>query len=233
MKSLGKAITNKIATIIVLVMLFAGAVWFFRSRIPSMTGSVSAEYSFVIKRFSQKSQLLVADADVATTAKKTFTSDLTKDWPKWTQFVAKLLVSRELVMEIPIKTEFKLELEGLNQNDIAIENNILTFKKPLTVYVDSQKVGDAAIQGSSTGLVDKTVDVVTGSKKAMEFLEQKSQDAIYATTEEVINDSERKEKVAKFSEEALENLLNLNSDKKIDVQISVDDLVFKNIDAKN
>lgn len=66
----------------------------------------------------------------------------------------------------------------------------------------------------------------------MEFLEEKSQDAVHATSEKVMNDDERQEKVAKYSEEALENLLNLNSDQKIDVQIPVENLNFKNIDKK-
>ena len=47
-----------------------------------------------------------------------------------------------------------------------------------------------------------------------------------------MNNDERQKKVAKHSEEALENLLNLNSDQNIDVQINVDDLEFKNIDSK-
>ena len=64
----------------------------------------------------------------------------------------------------------------------------------------------------------------------MEFLEEKSQDAIYATSEHVMNDMERREKVAKYAEEALENLLNLNSEQKIDVKIDVENLTFENID---
>ena len=64
----------------------------------------------------------------------------------------------------------------------------------------------------------------------MEFLEEKSQDAIYATSENVMNDMERREKVAKYAEEALENLLNLNSEQKIDVKINVENLTFINID---
>lgn len=97
-------------------------------------------------------------------------------------------------MEIPVKTEFKLELEGLDKDDILIENHVLTFKKPLTVYVDSQKNGETTIKSSSSGILDKGVDLITGSKKAMEFLEEKSQDVIYATSEKVMNNMERREK---------------------------------------
>jgi hypothetical protein len=64
MKTLGKALANKIATIILLVILIGGAVWYVKGRVGS--GTTSSEYSFVIKRFSKKNQLLIADADVVT-----------------------------------------------------------------------------------------------------------------------------------------------------------------------
>ena len=228
MKTLGKVLANKIATIIILVILFGGAFWYVKGRVG--VGTTSSEYSFVIKRFSKKNQLLIADADVATTSEKQFAAELTKDWPEWTKWIADVIVSRKVVMEIPVKTEFKLELEGLDKDDIHIENQVLTFKKSLTVYVDSQKNGETTIKNSSSGLLDMGVDLITGSKKAMEFLEEKSQDAIYATSENVMNDMERREKVAKYAEEALENLLNLNSEQKIDVKIDVENLNFENID---
>jgi len=228
MKTLGKVLANKIATIIILVILFGGAFWYVKGRVG--VGTTSSEYSFVIKRFSKKNQLLIADADVATTSEKQFDAELTKDWPEWTKWIADVIVSRKVVMEIPVKTEFKLELEGLDKDDIHIENQVLTFKKSLTVYVDSQKNGETTIKNSSSGLLDMGVDLITGSKKAMEFLEEKSQDAIYATSENVMNDMERREKVAKYAEEALENLLNLNSEQKIDVKIDVENLNFENID---
>lgn len=228
MKTLGKVLANKIATIIILVILFGGAFWYVKGRVG--VGTTSSEYSFVIKRFSKKNQLLIADADVATTSEKQFDAELTKDWPEWTKWIADVIVSRKVVMEIPVKTEFKLELEGLDKDDIHIENQVLTFKKSLTVYVDSQKNGETTIKNSSSGLLDMGVDLITGSKKAMEFLEEKSQDAIYATSENVMNDMERREKVAKYAEEALENLLNLNSEQKIDVKINVENLTFINID---
>ncbi len=228
MKTLGKVLANKIATIIILVILFGGAFWYVKGRVGG--GTTSSEYSFVIKRFSKKNQLLIADADVATTSEKQFDAELTKDWPEWTKWIADVIVSRKVVMEIPVKTEFKLELEGLDKDDIHIENQVLTFKKSLTVNVDSQKNGETTIKNSSSGLLDMGVDLITGSKKAMEFLEEKSQDAIYATSENVMNDMERREKVAKYAEEALENLLNLNSEQKIDVKIDVENLNFENID---
>lgn len=228
MKTLGKVLANKIATIIILVILFGGALWYVKGRVG--VGTTSSEYSFVIKRFSKKNQLLIADADVATTSEKQFDAELTKEWPEWTKWIADVIVSRKVVMEIPVKTEFKLELEGLDKDDIHIENQVLTFKKSLTVYVDSQKNGETTIKNSSSGLLDMGVDLITGSKKAMEFLEEKSQDAIYATSENVMNDMERRDKVAKYAEEALENLLNLNSEQKIDVKIDVENLTFVNID---
>ncbi len=228
MKTLGKVLANKIATIIILVILFGGAFWYVKGRVG--VGTTSSEYSFVIKRFSKKNQLLIADADVTTTSEKQFDAELTKDWPEWTKWIADVIVSRKVVMEIPVKTEFKLELEGLDKDDIHIENQVLTFKKSLTVYVDSQKNGETTIKNSSSGLLDMGVDLITGSKKAMEFLEEKSQDAIYATSENVMNDMERRDKVAKYAEEALENLLNLNSEQKIDVKIDVENLTFVNID---
>lgn len=230
MKTLGKAIANKIAAVIVVVLVVVGIGFWGKTQL--FGGTTSAEYQFVIKRFSKKSQLVVADADVATTANKEFNADMTKDWPKWADFIADLIVSRKVTLEIPVKTEFKLDLEGLGKEDISISNNVLTFKKPLTVYVDSQQEGESNVKKSSSGILDKGVDLVTGSQKAMEFLEEKSQDAIYATSDEVMNSKKRQEKVAKFSEEALENLLNLNSEQKLDVQISVKDLEFKNIDPK-
>lgn len=61
-------------------------------------------------------------------------------------------------MKIPVKTEFKLELADISKNDIDIKNNVLTFKNPLTVKVDSQKEGELEILKASSGIVDKAVD---------------------------------------------------------------------------
>lgn len=136
-------------------------------------------------------------------------------------------------VEIPVKTEFKLELEKLSSSDVTIKNDVLTFNSPVTVNVDSQQEGESKIEKSSNGLVDKAVDAFTASKKAQEFLSEKSQDAIYATSKHVMDNDKRQEKVAKYAEESLESLLNLNSDKKISVKINKSDLKFVNIDPKS
>ena len=78
----------------------------------------------------------------------------------------------------------------------------------------------------------ETVDVFTSGLKAQEFLNEKSQEAIYNTSEKVLNDAERQEKVASFAETALENLLNLNSEEKLEVEIEVADLNFQIVDKK-
>ncbi len=101
--------------------------------------------------------------------------------------------------------------------------------------MDSQQVGTVTLSKSSNGLVDKAVDVFTSGQKAQEaqeFLNEKSQEAIYKTSEEVLNDAERQEKVATYAETALENLLNLNSDEKLEVSIKVEDLDFQIVDPK-
>ncbi len=229
MKTFGKALANKIATVIVLLLVIVGGYTWLQQK---KSKEIEAEYSYVIKRFSKKSELVVADADVQTTANKKFSADLTKDWPKWTKTFSDILVSRKVVLEIPVKTEFKLQLEGISNEDIKIEDKVLTFTKPLVVNVDSQQEGQAEIKATSSGLIDKAVDLVTGSKKSMEFLEEKSQDAIYNTSEEVMNNAERQEKAAGYAEEALENLLNLNSEEKISVKIDTADLRFENVDPK-
>ncbi|MGU8043962.1 hypothetical protein ACS60V_01420 [Streptococcus suis] len=47
-----------------------------------------------------------------------------------------------------------------------------------------------------------------------------------------MNDAGRQEKVAAFAETALENLLNLNSEEKLEVEIEVADLNFQIVDKK-
>ena len=78
----------------------------------------------------------------------------------------------------------------------------------------------------------KTVDVVTSNKKAMEFLDEKSQNAIYKTSNNVMAQEKYQKKVAKYASQDLEKLLNLKSDDKISVKINVSDLKFENIDPK-
>ncbi|MCO4624077.1 hypothetical protein Si046_01725 [Streptococcus infantarius subsp. infantarius] len=130
------------------------------------------------------------------------------------------------------KTEFKLELADISKNDIDIKNNVLTFKNPLTVKVDSQKEGELEILKASSGIVDKAVDVVTSDKKAMEFLDKKSQTAIYETSNDVMKQEKYQKKVAKYISQDLEQLLNLKSNDKISVKVNVSDLKFENIDPK-
>ena len=177
---------------------------------------------------------MVADAAIETSAKKEFTSDSTKGWPSWTEPIVKTVVGRTIELKIPVKTEFKIVLEGITKDSVVIDrNNILKFKKPLTVNVDSQIEGKIEILNSKSGIIDKTVDVLTAGQKAQEFFSEKSEDAVYSTSEHVMNDSNSINKVIKYAEESLEDILNVSSDKKIDVVLTNKDLVFVNIDPKS
>lgn len=228
MKLVGKYVAKKIAGLIVLGLIVAGGVFWFRHRL--FGGTLTAKYEFVIKSFEQESQLIVAGAEVKTTVPQTFTNDNFKDWPDWTQPLTKALVGRDLVMDIPVETEFKLQLAGLTKDDVRISGNTLTFKRPLKVHVDSQPVDVPKIKKSGSGLVDKAVDLFTSGQKAQEFFAEKSQEAMHKTSEHVLDDQERQEKVAKFASQALENLLNLSSAEKLEVDLTVNDLEFVNID---
>lgn len=229
MKFLIKSFLNKLIWIIVLLLVIAGGTSYFVQR---YNGKVEQEYQFVIKQFSKQSQLVVADAGIETKAHKTFESKATKDWPEWTKGIQRVFVNREMNIEIPVKTEFKLELKNLSKSDVNIKDNVLTFKHPLTVNVDSQPVGNVEIKDSKSGIVDKAVDLFTSSKKGQEFLSEKSGDALEATSKKIMSQKDKRQKVAKYSEEALENILNLNSDEKITIKISESDLKFVNIDSK-
>ncbi len=99
--------------------------------------------------------------------------------------------------------------------------------------MDSQIEGKIEILNSKSGIIDKTVDVVTAGQKAQEFFSEKSEDAVYSTSEHVMNDSKSINKVIKYAEEALEDILNVSSNKKIDVVLTNKDLVFVNIDPKS
>lgn len=231
MQLIKKYLAKKIASLLVLLLILVGGFFAVRHFLPDwFSGTLSSKYEFVITRFERESQLVVAGADVETTANHVFTNDHLKDWPDWTKPLTKALVGRDLEVEIPVKTEFKLELKNLTKNDVAVQNGVLTFKKPLTVYVDSQTTGLPDIKKSGSGLVDKAVDLFTSSKKAQEFLGAKSQEALYKTSEHVLGDTERQEKVAKFASQSLENLLNLDNDATLTVNLTVDDLVFVNVD---
>lgn len=230
MKQIGKYVAKQIASLIVLGLILLGVFFYFRPR--WFDGTLTSKYEFVMTRFERESQLVVAGADVETRAEQVFTNDNFKDWPDWTKPLTSALVGRELVAEIPVKTEFKLELKDLTQDDVVISDGVLTFKKPLTTYVDSQSVGVPVIKKTGSGLVDKAVDLFTSGQKAQEFLAEKSQEAVYKTSEQVLNDKERQEKVAKFAEESLENLLNLGSNQELDVELAVHDLTFVIEDKK-
>lgn len=229
MKASGKSLANKLA--VVVTLLFFALVGFFWLQY-KRSNEIMAEYRLILNKFSKKSELVVTGATVNTTTNKKFNSDMTKNWPKWTRTFSDLLVSRKVILKIPVKTDFKLQVGQLSQKDISIQNNVLMFKKPLIVNVDSQQDGQLEIKKSSSGIVDKVTDLFTANKKSMEFLEEKSQDAIYQTSEKVTNSQGRQEKVAKYAEESLEKLLNLNSKKKIDVKIKPSDLKFVNVDPK-
>ena len=235
MKSIGKALGKEIARIVVILVVIATVVFYLKGNNwfkKIFDGDTEDKYEFVVKRFSKRHELLVAEAAAESTQTQSFNSNTTKDWPDWTKTIADLIVSRKLEVKIPVKTEFKLELTDISQNDIEIKDNVLTFKNPLTVKVDSQKEGGLEILSSSSGIVDKTVDVVTSNKKAMEFLDEKSQNAIYKTSNNVMAQEKYQKKVAKYASQDLEKLLNLKSDDKISVKINVSDLKFENIDPK-
>lgn len=225
-----KILTNIITFVIIVSILIGGFIIYKNSK---KEGQLKAEYKFVVKKFSKKSELVVADAEVSTSAKKEFKSEATKDWPAWTEPIVKAFVGRTIELNIPIKTEFKIVLKNISENDVEIDkNNNLKFKKPLIVNVDSQVVGEIEILNSKSGLIDKTVDVVTSGKKAQEFFSEKSIDAIYSTSEHVINDEKTINKVLKASEEALENVLNVSSNRKINIELAKEDLIFTNVDPK-
>lgn len=225
-----KIVVNVVSFIIIVGVVFGG---FLIYKNYKKNKEIKAEYNYVIKKLSKKSELVVADAAIVTSAKKEFTSDATKGWPSWTEPIVKAVMSRTIELKIPIKTEFKIVLEGITKDSVIIDrNNILKFKKPLTVNVDSQIEGKIEILNSKSGIIDKTVDVVTAGQKAQEFFSEKSEDAVYSTSEHVLNDTKSIDKVIKYAEEALEDILNVSSDRKIDVKLTKNDLVFVNVDSK-
>ncbi|MBM7642094.1 hypothetical protein [Streptococcus loxodontisalivarius] len=231
MKILGKAVAGKIASLVVLVAIVLGVYFYFQNGLFGLfKGTNSVTYNFVIKRFSQKTQLLVADAEVETTANQTFSNDNVKSWPDWTQAITKLFVGRDITVDIPVKTDFKLDLANVSKNDITITDNTVTFKKPLTIYVDSQVDGEIKIPSQSNGLVDKVVDAATSGQKAQEFLSEKGNEAVYETSQELIE--KKSQKTIEYAEKALEDVLNLSSDQTLSVDLSEDSVKFVNSDKK-
>ncbi|HFI0914373.1 hypothetical protein ACTGWM_03610 [Streptococcus suis] len=95
-----------------------------------------------VGKFEAESKLVVAGAEVDTTANHTFDNNNLQEWPDWTEPITKLFVGREMSVEIPVQTEFKLVLKGISQSDVQIQNNNLTFKKPVLFEVDSQQHGE-------------------------------------------------------------------------------------------
>ena len=129
MKSIGKALGKEIARILVILAVIAAVVFYLKGNNwfkKIFEGDTEAKYEYVVKRFSKKNELLVADAAVETTAPQSFNSNMTKDWPDWTKTIADLIVSRKLEVKIPVKTEFKLELTDISQNDIEIKDNAMS-----------------------------------------------------------------------------------------------------------
>ena len=227
-----KKIATNVITFIIIAAIVIGGIIIYRGY--KKKNEITAEYEFVIKKFEKKSELVVGDAAIETSAKQEFTSDATKDWPSWTEPIVKTFVGRTIELKIPVKTEFKIVLKDISKDDIRIDkHNNLIFTKPLTVNVDSQIEGEIEIINSKSGLVDKTVDVLTAGKKAQEFFSEKSVDAVYSTSEHVMKDKKAIEKVVEASEEALENVLNISSDKEIKVVLTAKDLKFVNIDPKS
>lgn len=233
MKMIGKFFAKKVASLLVLVLVVFLGYLFVRNQFFGLfAGTHTAQYKFVIKRFSEESKLVVAEAEVATTVPQTFENNELKSWPDWTQPITSFFVGREMTVDIPVQTEFKLVLKDIDQSDINIRDNQLNFKAPIKVEVDSQQHGNITISNNSNGLLDKAVDVFTSGQKAQEFLNDKSQEAIYKTSENVLKDQERQEKVAQYASQALENLLNLTSEEELQVDLTLDDLTFVIVDPK-
>ncbi|WP_374285902.1 hypothetical protein [Lactococcus sp.] len=233
MKALGKALANKVATIIIVVLVLVIGFFVVKSYFKGLnpfSGTTSAEYTTVVNKFSQKSELVVAGAESDTTTKQTFKNNAMKDWPSWSQPITSFFVSRNLIVEIPVKTEFKISLQGITENDVSIKDNVLTFKTPLTVNVTSQQNGTITTVKTGAGLVDRVVDAVTAGSEAQKFFSEKTQETVASTTNTVMNDKDRQEKVRQYAQEDLENLLNLKSGEKLTVKLQASDLKFVNSD---
>src|SRR5699024_3839953 len=153
MKTLGKAIANKIALIIVL-FIFVVAGWFALKYMNPFNGTTRSEYEFVLNTFSKKNELVVSEATTLNTADKVFTSKPLQHWPDWTKPLTSIFIGRSMTLEIPVVTEFKLNLSDFTSEDLNIKNNILTLKKPLLVKTDSQQKGESTISNQSNGIID-------------------------------------------------------------------------------
>lgn len=229
MNKMTKKLTKLLLPLLLIIALAGGLGYFFRDQLTHLFGgTTTTDYNYVIKRFDKQVQLVVADAETDTTRKQTFTSDHFMEWPRWTETITRFFIGRDMEVLIPVTTEFKIDLDGISKKDITIKDKMVTFNKPLTVYVDSQQNGKLKIKKQSNGLVDKAVDVATSGTKAQEFLEDKIDETVYNTSAFVL--SEKKDKIIKASENALTSILNINSDKEIKVHLTEEDLHFKNKD---
>lgn len=231
MKTLGKKFRQIIMTLIIVVILIGGVAFYFKDKFNNLfNGTNTTEYSFVIKRFSEQVKLVVADADTDTNRKQTFSNKTLNEWPKWTEKITRFFVGRDLEVVVPVTTEFKIDLNNVTSEDILINENVLTFKHPLTVEVDSQRTGKVKITKQASGVIDKGVDIFTSSAKAQEFFDEKTEETVYKTSKYVLNHKE--EKIISASEKALSQILNLNTDKKIKVKLDKNSLRYKIIDKK-
>lgn len=226
-----KRVVQNVITFMIIAVIIMGVFSIYRSY--KHNKELEKTYDFVISKFTEKNELVVADATVDTNAKKTFTPEATKEWPSWIQPLVKLVSSRRIELKIPVKTEFKLVLNEIDKDDISIKDNKVTFRKPLTVNVDSQIEGDVEIVNSSNGLLDKAADMLTSGKSAQEFLNEKSQDTVYDTSEYIMEDKDTVKRVVKSAQKSLEEILNISSSSNISVELTEDDLTFVNVDKKS
>ncbi|KGR73272.1 hypothetical protein ACVRWQ_04010 [Streptococcus phocae subsp. salmonis] len=231
MKTIGTKFKKLIILLVTIIILIGGISFYFKDKLNNIFGGTNtAEYEFVIKRFSKQVKLVVADAETNSTRKQKFSSNTTKDWPKWTKPITKVFIGRDIVVKIPVTTEFKIDLKNITSKDIKIENGVLTFKHPLTVEVDSQRDGDVKIEKQSSGIIDKGVDLFTSSAKAQEFFDEKTQETVFRTSKYVLD--KKKDKIISYAEESLSQMINLNSENKIEVKLNEKSLNFKIVDKK-
>ncbi|WP_293693936.1 hypothetical protein [Streptococcus sp. UBA3373] len=91
MKSIGKALGKEIARILVILAVIAAVVFYLKGNNwfkKIFEGDTEDKYEFVVKRFSKRHELLVAEAAAETTQTQRFNSNATKDWPDWTKKIA-------------------------------------------------------------------------------------------------------------------------------------------------
>lgn len=122
---------------------------------------------------------------------------------------------------------------NIGKDDIVIRDNVLSFKNPIVINVDSQVEGEIVILKSSSGIVDRAVDVFTSGRKAQEFFAEKSQRLVYETSNYVMSSDDINDKIVKYTKDEIESLINLATDKKIRVDIDRDDIILVNIDMKD